>query len=228
MNSAPSPLHQKVFFLLETICSALIYCICMNQLAFGQSTKVEAIPDDIWGKMQERSWHRNLGCPSRARLAFLTVPYHDFSGKLQTGHLIVAKDSSQQVATIFDEIFKSDFRIEKIMVVDEYNGNDKASMIDNNTSAFNCRLKTGGKSLSEHSYGSAIDINPVQNPYVSRHEVLPESSKRFADPRNRTAVNVGLIVEGDAVTTAFRRQKWIWGGDWRSLKDYQHFSRNGK
>ncbi|MER8942803.1 M15 family metallopeptidase [Mesorhizobium sp. M0915] len=206
----------------------LVSCISVAQSATAESTKTEPIPDEIWAKMQGHSWHSDLRCPGRNELVLVTVPYIDFSGQERTGYLIVSKALSNEVVDIFSELFEAKFRIEKMRLMDEYGGDDNASMNDNNTTAFNCRKKTSGRNLSAHSFGIAIDINPAQNPYVSKGQILPESSKFFAEPGNRTADRPGVIVKGGVVTAAFSRQGWKWGGGWTTLKDYQHFSKNGE
>jgi hypothetical protein len=94
-------------------------------------------------------------------------------------------------------------------------------MTDNNTSAFNCRRVTNGTSWSQHSYGTAIDINPRQNPYVNGTTVLPENARRWVD---RTPGRRGMIARDGPAVAAFSTARWAWGGDYRSLKDYQHFS----
>jgi hypothetical protein len=98
-------------------------------------------------------------------------------------------------------------------------------MAANNTSAFNCRAVTSGSSWSQHSYGNAIDINPVQNPYVSGSLVLPPAGKPYVE---RDPTISGLIFEPGPVTGPFLRRGWGWGGQWNSLKDYQHFSETGQ
>ncbi|MGH0275918.1 M15 family metallopeptidase [Sinorhizobium meliloti] len=207
--------------------ATLLLWIGAIQPGLAQSGKSEPIPDQVWSNMQGRSWHPSFGCPSRDKLVLLTVPYHDFSGQMRLGQLVVAKESAEEIVIVFDEIFKSDFRIERMELIDAYGGNDNASMEKNNTSAFNCRLKTNGKTLSAHSFGTAIDINPIQNPYVSKNMILPKAGENFARLKNRTSDKVGVIVNGGAVTTAFMRQKWQWGGSWKKTKDYQHFSKSG-
>ena len=108
-------------------------------------------------------------------------------------------------------------------------------MAANNTSAFNCRLVTKGTTLSVHGEGQAIDINPVQNPYVTKTTTLPPAGKSFDEDSERKASSVvGIIRNGDDVHKAFVGLKkdggieWRWGGDWTDKKDYQHFSKNGK
>jgi len=106
--------------------------------------------------------------------------------------------------------------------IEDFSGDDGASMAANNTSAFNCRPVTGGRSWSRHSYGTAIDINPQQNPYVTDLVVLPPSGR---DHTNRTAYDPAMIRPGDVVTRAFAEAGWRWGGAFRTLRDYQHFER---
>jgi hypothetical protein len=126
---------------------------------------------------------------------------------------------------VFRLLFDARFPIRQMVLVDEYGGSDDRSVQANNTSAFNCRAVTGGTNWSQHSYGAAIDINPLQNPYVY-------SDGHVSDPRavpylDRSNVRPGMIVEGDVVVRAFDAIGWDWGGRWSSIKDYQHFSATG-
>ncbi|MCP4382431.1 MAG: M15 family metallopeptidase [Hyphomicrobiales bacterium] len=210
--------------------------------AFAQNAHAVAvpIPDDIWRQMQDRSWHETLDatqcerpetcvCPPRETLVLLSVPFRDFQGKEGVGELIVAKDVADEVAGVFVDIFESrQFRIESMELVNRFDGDDVASMAANNTSAFNCRLTTGGSSLSAHATGTAIDINPVQNPYVKGETTLPPAGQSFDEEGERSGDGMGVVVAGDVVTDAFAKRGWTWGGDWTSLKDYQHFSKDGR
>jgi hypothetical protein len=209
---------------------ALVLLCTAGQAANAQAmtAKKESIPDQVWQRMQGSSWHPNLNCPARKNLALLTVPYLDFSGQPRLGQLVVARSAADLVADVFTEIFKSKkFRIERMELIDVFGGNDDASMQANNTSAFNCRLKTGGTSLSAHSFGTAIDINPVQNPFVTEKQTLPPAGQAFDEPSERAAGGMGVITSGDVVTKAFKKRGWKWGGDWKKPKDYQHFSKDG-
>lgn len=185
------------------------------------------IPDKIWKAMQGKSWHRNSRCPPRKRLSLLEVPHWAFTGERKIGQLIVARDAAEKILDVFAELYRVGFPIERMELVHTFNGKDARSMAANNTSAFNCRLKSSGSSLSEHSYGRAIDINPVQNPYVTRRGgVQPRAGRAFKKGRHRK--RRGMIRKGDVVVKAFRKIGWKWGGYWRSAKDYQHFSQSGK
>ena len=108
--------------------------------------------------------------------------------------------------------------------ISKYGGSDARSMEANNTSAFNCRPKTGqSKGYSVHSFGKAIDINPLWNPYIKKKRILPLAGKPFA---KRLPCRRGMLCSGGLGVELFKKQGWIWGGDWKSLKDYQHFEKN--
>ena len=112
-----------------------------------------------------------------------------------------------------------------MVLVDRYGASDDRSMAADNTSAFNCRRVEGSTAWSEHSYGRAIDVNPLENPYISRRGVLPPAGRAFLD---RSLRRRGMIHAGDAVVRAFASVGWGWGGAWTSPRDYQHFSATGR
>jgi len=141
-------------------------------------------------------------------------------GVAATGRLIVSADAVDDVLAAFEEIYAARFPITRM--VDEFGGDDDVSMAADNTSGFNCRTVTGGTGYSRHSYGNAIDINPLRNPYVRDDIVQPPAGANYLD---RTDVRAGMIVAGDVVVTAFTSRGFEWGGDFETLKDYQHFAR---
>lgn len=154
-------------------------------------------------------------------LAYVQITHWGFDDKEHIGEIILNKKVAGEVVEIFRELHEAKFPIEKIRIIDEYDANDELSMLDNNSSAFCYREIAGSNGkLSNHSYGIAIDINPIQNPYVKNNIVLPESGKEYLD---RSNIRKGMIVEGDACYNAFKQRGWTWGGEWNSLKDYQHF-----
>jgi hypothetical protein len=109
-------------------------------------------------------------------------------------------------------------------LVDEFGGSDDASMAADNTSGFNCRPSTGGTEFSQHSYGLAIDVDPVENPYVDGDDVEPVAGRAYTKRPDLP----GVIHAGDLVTSAFSAIGWTWGGSWSSPHDFQHFSQNGR
>lgn len=171
------------------------------------------------------SWR--AGCPVPLKdLRLLRLTHWGFDGRVHAGELVVNEDHARAVLGVFRELFESGFPIERMELVDVYGGEDDRSMAANNTSAFNCRPSTGAPGeWSQHSYGMAIDINPVQNPYVTKSgNVDPPKGAAYAD---RSTKAQGVIHHNDAVVEAFTRIGWKWGGEWSSAKDYQHFSANG-
>jgi hypothetical protein len=165
------------------------------------------------------------GCPvAPGDLRILSLSHWNYAGSVSTGKLVVAAGLANQVVDIFRDLYEAGFPIERMELVDKYDGDDNLSMAANNTSAFNCRLVTGGSTYSEHSYGRAIDINPLVNPYVKGSTVLPPAGSAYVD---RSLDAPGMIHANDEVVQAFAARGWIWGGTWSSLKDYQHFSTTG-
>jgi hypothetical protein len=152
------------------------------------------------------------------------VTYRGFDGADHPGELIVHADWAEALLGVFADIHAAGFPIQRMESVDNYGASDDASMAANNTSAFNCRLTTNGSSWSRHSYGRAIDINPIQNPYVTTGgQILPPEGEPYAYDRSPRP---GVITDGDAVVQAFAAIGWQWGGHWSNPKDYQHFDRS--
>jgi hypothetical protein len=165
------------------------------------------------------------GCPLGVEeLRALDLSLWGYDGQARTGRLIVAAELAEQVVAIMHDLYDARFPIERMEPIDAYGGDDDQSMAANNTSAFNCRPITGGSAWSEHSYGLAIDINPLVNPYVRGSTVLPPGGAPYTD---RSLDAPGMIHAGDEVVDAFAAQGWKWGGYWSSPKDYQHFSSTG-
>lgn len=172
------------------------------------------------------SWRE--GCPVGVEdLRLLTIDHWGFDGQVRKGELVVHRDQAAKILAAMRKLFDARFPIEKIELVDRYDANDDKSMDANNTSAFNCREVEGRPGVwSQHSYGRAIDINPIQNPYVSGSgEVSPAAGAAYADRSKRLP---GMIRSKDAVVSAFASIGWKWGGYWSSAKDYQHFSSTGR
>lgn len=162
-------------------------------------------------------------------LCYMNVLYYDFRGEVQIGELICNKGIAQDLIEIFYELYQNEYQIEKIRLIDEYGGDDTASMEDNNTSCFNYRVVDGTSSLSKHALGCAIDINPFYNPYVVFNKngsgetyISPAGSEVYAD---RSLNFPYKIDENDLCYKLFKAHGFTWGGDWNSSKDYQHFQK---
>jgi len=168
------------------------------------------------------SWRPACPVPL-ADLRYLTVTYRGFDGSDHSGELVVAASVATDVVEVFHRLYNNGFPLASLRLVDDFGGSDDRSMDADNSSAFNCRAVTGGGGFSEHSYGTAIDLNPVENPYLSGATVLPPQGRQFLD----RAPGPGVITEGDDVVAAFASIGWTWGGTWSGPIDYQHFSASG-
>ena len=171
------------------------------------------------------SWQ--VGCPVPVEdLRRLELTHWDNEGNVVEGALVVHADHADDVVAVFARLFEAGFPIQSLRPVEEFGADDNASMGANNSSGFNCREIDGRPGVwSQHAFGGAIDINPLVNPWVRGSLVDPPGGEPYVD---RTVEAPGLIVAGDVVTRAFADIGWIWGGDWTSTVDYQHFSHNGR
>ncbi len=167
------------------------------------------------------------GCPLAVEdLRAIDASHWGFDGAVHEGRIVVAEALVDDVTGVLRELFDAHYPIERMEPVDTYGGDDLASVAANNSSGFNCRLATGSATAwSEHAYGRAIDLNPLVNPYVVGDDVIPDVSRPYLD---RTRTDPGLIHEGDPAVVAFGSRGWVWGGHWRTSKDYQHFSTTGR
>jgi len=154
------------------------------------------------------------------------MSYLGFDGRAHEGEMVVATKHAADVVAVFARLYRAEFPIERMVLVDEYDGDDGRSMQANNTSSYNCRRVAGTDRWSEHAFGTAVDINPVQNPYVQGSSYVPRNGRRYADVARGPDASAapGIITAGDVVVDAFARIGWVWGGTWTSSKDYQHFS----
>ncbi|MCL2695980.1 MAG: M15 family metallopeptidase [Clostridiales bacterium] len=158
-------------------------------------------------------------------LRYLHILYVNFAGETCQGELMVHARLADEVLDIFYQLFVHEYPLASVRLVDDFGeaGDDNLSMEANNTSAFNYRQVTGSKKLSLHSYGAAIDINPVQNPYINGARVSPPSGAAYVD---RTQRLTGMIDHDDLCYRLFASYGWSWGGDFSGDKDYQHFSKD--
>nr|WP_291888505.1 M15 family metallopeptidase [Cellulomonas sp.] len=186
------------------------------------TSTISEITPDLAARMSS-SWRE--GCPvPLADLRYVTVTHHDFAGDAVQGELVVHADSADAMVAVFHALWDAGYPIRSLRLVDDFGGSDDASMAADNTSALNCRAVTGGTRWSEHAYGRAIDVNPVENPYVLGRHVAPPAGREFADRPDAP----GVIHDDDVVVQAFASVGWEWGGDWSSPIDYQHFSATGR
>lgn len=159
-------------------------------------------------------------------LRYVRVLHMGFDGLTHIGELIVNASIADDIIDIFYQLFTYEYPIEKMLLIDCYDGDDESSMADNNTSSFNYRFINNSTVLSNHSYGLAIDINPLYNPYIRETGngslVLPASGGVYTD---RTQNCAYFISKEDLCYNLFTEKGFTWGGDWDTVKDYQHFEK---
>lgn len=184
---------------------------------------IKPIPNDIFEKMQGKSYKENCTVP-REELRYLHILHVGFDNNTHEGELIVNKRIAEDVLDIFKELYKAGYKIEKVRLIDEYNAQDELSMRDNNSSAFNFRYISYSTTLSKHAKGLAVDINTLYNPYIKqvdgRLNIEPANAVQYVD-RNRQFPH--KIDHDDLCYKLFTKYGFEWGGDWEDSKDYQHF-----
>ncbi len=187
--------------------------------------RVRPVGADLRRRMRGTS-HDPATCPvGWERLRLLSMSYVGLDGETHRGRMVVHRDVARDVVAIFEDLYDARFPIQQMRLIDAFGGDDLASMAANNTSGYNCRTVAGQTSWSDHAYGRAVDLNPVQNPYLAPDGVQPPAGRRFVDVDRSPGATArpGVVVRGDVVTRAFARRGWTWGGDW-STPDYQHLS----
>lgn len=223
-------------------CSFGIAAFVLLYLFLVQNTRTEAktvykkgfyyepVPASVKAVMRGVSYQQNDVIKWK-ELRHVVVKHYNFSGKVKTGELIVNKAVAQDVVEIFYELYQQKYPIKSIKLIDYYDGDDEKSMEANNTSAFNFRYVTGSSTqISKHGLGMAIDINPRINPYVKGDTVLPKNGKVYKNRNKKTCKGKyasAMIQADDEIVVLFKEHGFSWGGDWNSLKDYQHFEYNG-
>ncbi len=192
--------------------------------AYMEGFSYSELPDNIIDKITGVSYVDNSNI-SLDELRYCKVLYNDFDGNVQNGELICNEQIAQDLLEIFYELYNNGYQIESVKLIDEYKGDDTASMLANNTSCFNYRVVEGSNKLSKHAYGLAIDLNPFYNPYITYNKdgsqnISPAGSEAYAD---RDASFPYKIDENDLAYKLFTEHGFKWGGNWNSVKDYQHF-----
>ena len=168
-------------------------------------------------------WNSNCSVPLE-KLKLLILSHYDFDNNLTQGQMVVHEKIASNIILIFKELLNFKFPIAKIRLIDHYNGNDELSMTDNNSSCFNYRMIPNSDVISMHSYGLAVDINPLQNPYVvdekikNELKIWPDSGKEYL---NRNNQRPGMVEQ--IVPIFIKHGLNIWGGNWNSPLDYHHF-----
>ena len=182
----------------------------------------DTIPESVKLRMIGKSYPEEGAQIQLSELRYLKLLYCDFNGRIRKGEMVCNQAIADDLLYIFKELYKAKYPIAGIRLIDDFDGDDLRSMEANNTSCFNYRTKTSGESLSAHALGMAVDINPLQNPFVKGEEVVPGSAQEYAD---RSVDFPHKITADDLCCKLFRSRGFQWGGAWNSVKDYQHFEK---
>ena len=204
-GSAPAPMAEQV---AETAPAAPVFTAEPIPAAVEARMRGVSYPDDAEVKLSD--------------LRYLRLSYVDFEGGDRIGELVCNKAIAEDLLAIFKALYEARYPIRSIRLIDDFGGDDEASMAADNTSCFNYRRKTGMRELSKHARGLAVDINPFENPYVRPSRVRPAGAAAFAD---RTKDFPHKIDKDDLCYRLFREHGFSWGGTWRSVQDYQHFEK---
>lgn len=186
----------------------------------------EEISDSIFRIMKGKSFKKNCTIP-RSDLRYIKVLHKNLQGETMLGEMVCNKAIASDLLVIFQKLYDASYPIERMVLIDSYNADDISSMEANNSSSFNFRFVSGTNKLSKHSEGMAVDINPLYNPYVKKRAdgtvvVSPESATPHV---NRKKSFQYKICRNDLCVKLFKQHGFSWGGDWKSLKDYQHFEK---
>jgi D-alanyl-D-alanine carboxypeptidase len=190
---------------------------------------VSPLPGWLASRMRGTTWRP--GCPvSLGDLSLLRVRYWGFDHRVHAGLMVTNSAVARQIVYVFRRIFQAHFPIEQMHLTHRYvPGHEDPNDARDWTASFNCRVAVTAHgprtNWSQHAYGLAIDINPIQNPYIASDGFIENYHARHY--RNRSLQRMGMIHDGDAVVRAFEAIGWFWGGDWSHDKDYMHFSWNG-
>ena len=205
----------------------LFLLVCCLPVAgqVSESFRVDTLSDALFSRMAGKSFPEGCTVP-RSDLRLLTVLHCDANGTTLQGQLVCNKTIAPDLLNIFRRLYEARYPIERMKLIDDYDADDERSMTANNTSCFCFRPISGSKRLSKHAQGLAIDINPLYNPCVKTKDgktvVQPAAGKRYADRSKKSPYK---LKRGDLCHRLFMEHGFRWGGDWNSLKDYQHFER---
>lgn len=190
--------------------------------------------DGVYRRINGKSYRANPNI-SYKDLRYIKTLYFDFGGKIRVGEIIVNRTIAKDTAAVFRELFKEEYQIRKMTLIDKYypkggasgsaagNEADTASMNDDNTSGFNYRMVAGTSTVSMHGYGRAVDVNPFENPWCPGGKLYSNQS-RSAEYANRSVRKPHMIFADSNITKIFKKHGFRWLGE-TGTRDYQHFEK---
>ena len=214
---APPPLTAEDVFAMDA--GTVLTPDQVEEVGVDPLFRSMKIPDSVFARMDGVSYGEGCVVP-RKRLRYVRVLHRGFDGETHIGELVCNRALAKDLLEIFRELYDNDYPIEKMLLVDNYDGDDERSMEDNNTSCFNFRPVPNTEHLSQHAYGRAIDINPLYNPYITSSGYTPTNAGDYVDRSKDTPYKID---ENDLCYQLFTQRGYTWGGSWNNVKDYQHF-----
>lgn len=211
------------------ICILLLFLVPIPGVAQEEADtlfSIQLVPAEVRHRMTGKSYPQDCTV-AWDELRYLRVMHRNAQGRSLQGELVCNRMVADDLLSIFRKLYDARYPIERIVLIDEYEADDEASMRANNTSCFCYRKVAGSQRLSAHSRGLAIDINPLYNPYVRTKPdgtriIQPATGKPYV---TRTLSHPYMIQPGDLLCRLMKQHGFRWGGAWRSLKDYQHFEK---
>lgn len=214
-------MNRPVTSILRSILALFMILCCLGAAATEPVFEIREIDEEIFSRIKGKSYKEDCTIPLD-RLRYVAVGHYDGEGNVKQGELICNAAIAEDLLDIFRNLYVAQYPIESMRLIDDFDADDVKSMEANNTSCFNFRKIAGSDKLSNHSLGLAIDINPLYNPYVKGSKVSPEAGRQYAD---RSKPFPYKIDSDDLCYREFTAHGFTWGGNWKSLKDYQHFEK---
>ena len=209
--------------IIVTLCLLLGGLICSCCAEDESGFWISEIDEATFARIKGKSYKDNCPIPLED-LRYLHVLHKDINGITHEGELVCNVYIASDVLEIFRALFLADYPIERVRLVDEYGADDETSMRDNNSSCFNFRLISHTTKISKHGLGLAVDINTLYNPYVKTVNgkliIEPATAGEYTDRSKNFPYK---IEKGDLCYKLFTERGFEWGGEWKTVKDYQHF-----
>lgn len=217
-------MKRLTYFLLITV-SCLLLSSVSAASAYDDYFNISEIDAELFSRIKGHSYKEDCTVPLE-ELRYLTIAHYGADGEVKKGEIICNKAIAEDLLDIFRNLYRVEYPIESVRLIDDFDADDIKSMQANNSSCFNFRKIAGSKKLSKHARGLAIDINPLYNPYVKTNGgktiVSPEEGRPYADRKKDFQYKID---ENDPCYKEFVAHGFKWGGSWQSLKDYQHFEK---
>ena len=213
---------MKIF--VVTVCLILAFSVCSFGAEDESGFWISEIDEATFARMKGKSYKDNCPIPLED-LRYLHVLHKDLNGITHGGELVCNVYIASDVLEIFRAMFLAGYPIERVRLVDEYNADDETSMRDNNSSCFNFRFISHTTRISKHGLGLAVDINTLYNPYIKKTAdgkiiLEPATAGEYTDRSKNFPYK---IEKGDLCYKLFTERGFEWGGEWKTVKDYQYF-----